>query len=150
MRRGFSLLEMVVVLGLLTVMSIVAVPITRWAILNMSASQAAASAASRLDNAMQTLRQDVWQAESIDVSIPQTLVLTCADGHKIRWQFGPGDSWQRNGSSSDQCVWTSIANKTSCTANGSVVVMTVPNDASHRSVTICFVSQAMLYRKERS
>jgi prepilin-type N-terminal cleavage/methylation domain-containing protein len=150
MRRGFSLLEMLVVLGLLMVMSTVAFPIARWTILNMAASQTNMSAASRLDNAVQRLRQDVWQAESIDVSMPQTLLLTCADGHQIRWQFGPGDSWGRNVSSSDQCVWTGIANKISCTAAGSVVVMTVPDSASRPGGTICFVSQAMLYRKERS
>jgi prepilin-type N-terminal cleavage/methylation domain-containing protein len=150
MRRGFSLLEMLVVLGLLTVMSTVAAPIIRWAILSMSASQTTMSAASRFDNAMQTLRHDVWQAESIDASTPQTLVLTCADGHQIRWQFGPADSWRRNVSSSDQCVWTGIANKISCTAAGSVVIMTVPDNASRRCGTICFVSQTMLYRKERS
>lgn len=150
MRRGFSLLEMVVVLALLVVMSIVAIPIARWTILKMAASQTTMSAASRFDNAMQRLRQDVWQAESIDASIPQTLLLTCADGHQIQWQFGPGDTWRRNVSSSDQCVWTGIANKISCTAAGAVFIMAVPDDALRQGGTICFVSQAMLYRKERS
>jgi prepilin-type N-terminal cleavage/methylation domain-containing protein len=150
MRRGFSLLEMLVTLGLLTVMSIVAIPIARWTILKMGSSQASMSAASRLDNAMQRLRQDVWQAESIDVSIPQTLVLTCADGHQIRWQFGPTDSWRRNVSPSDQYVWTGVASKISCAAAGSVVIITIPDNASQSGETICFVSQAILYRKERS
>jgi prepilin-type N-terminal cleavage/methylation domain-containing protein len=146
---GFTLLEMLVVLGLLTIVMGVAGSITRWAILNMAESQAAASAASRMDNAIEALRRDVWQVSAIATATSRALVLKDADGRTINWQFGPLDSVRRSETSSEDQIWNGVAAGISCAADGSAVVITIPDAAHFGGGKICLMSQEMLRLQEQ-
>jgi type II secretory pathway pseudopilin PulG len=88
LRRGYFLIEVMLVLGILGVFAIVA---SKLLITSMNASiyaQHRAETAERFDLAMSQLRADVWPAKNIDADGLTTTLLQ-PDGSKVIWRIEP-------------------------------------------------------------
>jgi prepilin-type N-terminal cleavage/methylation domain-containing protein len=124
--RGFTLLEMIVVLGLLTIAAAVAVPIARWSVLAVHQAETAEDAARRVDTAVDALRRDVWCAGRVISPSPGMLALTRADGHQIIWESVGDGAWRRTESSFPSQEWTGLPSGISFSMDGPTVRVTIP------------------------
>lgn len=100
-RRGFTLFEMMVVLGLLGVVSVLGVRVFRSANRMQLDAAARQSAATSFDRAISQLRSDAWAASSFDCPDEHTLRVTSNPGRTVEWQF-VGDALTRTGSAGER------------------------------------------------
>ena len=90
-RRGaFALIELFFLLMVLTVMVAVSTPLIRWAATTAGSSQTRATSVLRLDNAIDLLRADVWQATRVDVRSGHEVAITGPGEKPILWTVTPG------------------------------------------------------------
>jgi hypothetical protein len=138
------LLELLVVLALLGVVAAVTVPLARWCVLAIRDSEAAETAALRTDNAVNALRRDVWEANSVRTPSPGMLVLTRADSHVVVWESQQKSALVRTEAGREAQRWGGWIDGASFAQSGASVVVTIPDRPDHRGGTICIVSQSML------
>jgi len=100
LRRGFTLLELLITVMLMAVFGVLAMPFMSRVIRNIHGAQTQATTQAQLDNTVNVLRADVWQATEVQVISAHELLLSGADHREIRWQFGTDlHLWQTAGSS---------------------------------------------------
>ena len=147
-RRAFTILEMVVVIGLFAMVAVISVPIFRWAMLTSQQSQTQANDVSRFENALRTLREDIWDAGDIRVGDSQTLVLTVADNRQITWQLDATKSLHRKSETMDR-QWPEFPGGSSFSIQSAEVLLMVPDGPSFHGGTIPFISQRAIYTGEK-
>jgi prepilin-type N-terminal cleavage/methylation domain-containing protein len=140
--RGFTILEMMMVVGLLTIVFAIAATLTRWSLMANYESQQSAVMDARLDDMVRTIRRDIWQASAIESPNPQTVRVTDADGHQITWTFGPGDSVHRT--AEVERSWPELVGGISTGRNGGVIELTIPRTRLRNGQTISLASQIIL------
>lgn len=148
MRRratGLTILEMIVTLGVVTMAMEIAVPITRWAIIDVNRAQREASANIALDRATEVLRQDVWQAREIQIPAPGRLVLLDAAGDPIHWHVNPDGVLSRVGQPANQQTWTTELKDVSFTRDGALLVVTISGSPGRTGSTLSMISPTVLY-----
>ncbi|HEY2584792.1 MAG TPA: type II secretion system protein [Tepidisphaeraceae bacterium] len=82
--RGFTLLELIVVLGLVAFVSIIATNLFRATLRTWRESAAAQQAQGRFDQAIGQFRRDVWSATSMELPNPRTAILQTPEG-RVEW-----------------------------------------------------------------
>lgn len=146
---GFTILEMLVVVGLVAMAAEIALPILRWSIIDVHKTEIEAESAACLDRAMNALRKDVWEAREMHTAPSDHLTLTSSAGHEINWQLNAEGSLERSESSAPSQQWTTQLTGISFAQNGSVLVVTIHASPQHPGSTISMISPAMLYSGER-
>lgn len=84
-RRGFMLIEMMVVIGLLAVVGLIAAQLFHLMEKVERESLWQQIHESQLDQAVRQLRQDVWRAGAVEVPAPGEVRLAMSDGQEIDW-----------------------------------------------------------------
>ena len=139
--RGFMLLELLVVVGLLAVFAAVAVPVLRGSVSAMAATPPAV-AAGRLDAAVKMLRGDVWGATTLAAPSPHELRLTAADGRTVTWQVGPGDRLHRDGQR-----WTGLFPEAAVDVDGAAVRLSLADARGFHGGVVVLPSEALLLKE---
>lgn len=83
-RRGFTLIEIIVVLGMVAFVMIIATNLFRATLRTWRESAAAQQAQSRFDQAIGQFRRDVWSATSMEAPNPRTAILQTPEG-RVEW-----------------------------------------------------------------
>jgi len=86
-RRGFSVYEMLVVVLLFSILGGIAAPFPTRVVKSMRGARVEATTNAQFDNAIGVLRNNVWQATSMQIVSAHKLLLTQADHRQISWEF---------------------------------------------------------------
>jgi prepilin-type N-terminal cleavage/methylation domain-containing protein len=84
--RGFALIELMLVLGLLAVFAVVATRVIVISLKTMAQSGDQHDQIVRFESAMSSLRRDAWSARQISSADPQAVSITNADG-TVTWSI---------------------------------------------------------------
>ena len=155
MRRGFLLIELLFTIGLIAVFAAVAFPVARWSI--RALTDPSPTAAARLDNAVDALRHDVWQATTLAAPSPHELALAGPGGRSVTWHVGPGGVMRRmerppsapagrspNDSPARPAKWPGVFPDATVAVDGTAVRLTIPDARGYRGGVIVLPGQAAL------
>jgi prepilin-type N-terminal cleavage/methylation domain-containing protein len=132
---GFTITEMLFVLMLVGIASLLAARLFTASMRVIRTAPAVQDRFAVIDRMSASLRQDVWSADSIDVSNPHALALRSANQSTVQWSFF-SDEIVRRTSQGDQ-LWP-IAITLTVQRDGSQVVVKGPDADELR-----FTSQAL-------
>jgi prepilin-type N-terminal cleavage/methylation domain-containing protein len=104
--RGFTLLEIMLVVILLSVAMTSATWVFRSSLLMLHQSQRSAGAVGRLATAVEMMHRDVADAQTVEVR-GQELTARMGDGQLIRWYCGKG-TWKREVAGKPTRQWTGL------------------------------------------
>ena len=90
-RSGYMILEMMCVLGLLSVFALISSHLFQSTVTVWHGAAAAGDSAMRFDSAVDVMREDVFLSDSTEMPDSNSLVIHRADGGVIRWQAGGSD-----------------------------------------------------------
>jgi prepilin-type N-terminal cleavage/methylation domain-containing protein len=148
-RRGFSLLEMAVVVIVLAIATGVLSQVFELAIRSMEQTAAAADRSARMDAALGQLRRDVWQSRDVQATAAGDLLHVLTPDGAVRWQIDPDGMLTRTvepgGVGEAARSWIDTAEHWSFqSGDGSAVLV----DASRDGGRMTFMSQIRLDRSE--
>jgi hypothetical protein len=123
---AFTLPDTLVGVSLALVTLLLSVPIVRWCTLDLHHAQTQAAATVSFDQALDVLRQDVWQAHQIKVIDPGNLQLSSPSG-QLTWRLDASGILHRRESGGADRHWQSPAPAIHFGHAGSVVTCTVPD-----------------------
>jgi type II secretory pathway component PulJ len=141
---GFTLYEVLVAVMLLALFGVLMARFAVRVVRSMQGARTEATANARIDNAMNVLRNDVWQAVAIQVRPGDRLLLTRADRTQIGWQFGGDHHLRQIGPRSNQHDWGVLSSSIEFTQDGPQVYVTVSDAPHFHGGTFCMVSPMML------
>jgi type II secretory pathway component PulJ len=141
-RRGYLLIEMMVVIGLLAMVGGMAIGIARWSLTYMHSTETAGSRTAALDQAIGQLRGDVWRAGSMRRTDRQTLQVD-VDGTSVIWRLDTNGSISRTDNGPTR-RWEAGVSGASFAIDGHSAHMIVPDTDESRGGTISMMSQLML------
>lgn len=143
--RGFVLIEMLIVLGLLAIVALMAGQLFRVTgqISRESAQRQIREA--QLDQAVQQLRADVWRASAIQIPDLHSVRLRTPDGQEIEWDMTSTLSRKSFALLTDQGErqWTDLGADLNFAARGPSLVISVSRGPEVDG-EIVLVSQSML------
>jgi hypothetical protein len=90
-RKAFTIYEMLFAIALLLMIGIMMSRFGWQVIRTMGGVRSEATHTARLDNAIQAIRQDVWNAAALRTNASHELVITPQDHHEITW------TWETDG-----------------------------------------------------
>lgn len=105
-RRGFALVHILFALMLLGAFAVAATHVFRLAVLTTESSARAQERSLRIEQALHSMRRDVWQADSIDALEPMVLRVTAPDG-VVQWNSQGGGELSRT-VGTDVRKWTTL------------------------------------------
>ena len=143
--HGFMLIEMLIVLGLLAVVALMAGQLFRVTGQISRESAQRQIRESQLDQAMQQLRADVWQASQIELRDPHSIRLHTPDGQEIEWDMTATLSRKSFALLTDQSEqrWSDLGADVTFAARGPGLVITVSRGPEVDGEFV-LVSQSML------
>lgn len=84
-RHGFTLLELVIYLAILSTLSLLTTQVFRATVYNWRETAARHADQARFDSALRRLRADVWSASEMELKGPGRLVLHFPAGPEVTW-----------------------------------------------------------------
>jgi len=147
-RRGFTVLEILVVLSLMVTVALVATRLFRSTLRLTHQADASADMVARVDDAMRVLRGDVWSAGRIQTDDERTVTLTGGDGAVITWHLLPGGTLTRDaeGASSGRRAWKALTLPMTFRAEGAGLVIDIADMPEYSGGTTHLVSQLLLLK----
>jgi prepilin-type N-terminal cleavage/methylation domain-containing protein len=94
-RRGLTLIEMLVVLGLIAAFAALASALFQSAFRTAASSSQNMADAATLDSAITALRRDVWEGARVDVRDCQSVAIQRPDNSQVLWQVGDDGALSR-------------------------------------------------------
>lgn len=85
--RGFSLIELMLVIGLLAACAVVSNELFMSCLVIQRDAKQASLGLIHADGAVRMIRADVWGAESIHCDNPHRVTLRMPDGTEVRWEL---------------------------------------------------------------
>jgi len=143
-RRGFTLYEMLVALGLSTLLFGLAGELFNANFKVIGKSEVLSRQTAQIDSAMFRLRRDVWSAGQIIVPNPTSVSLVHPDGGKVSWAVAADGSVQRTDADGHTMTWP-IGIPWTFRADTSALSVNSPDAQGAKSVGL--VSQLLLARE---
>lgn len=137
-RRGFTLPELLVAIGLLAVFAVAATRLFHATIRVGHTTAQQQDAASSFDAAMTVLRNDVWTAAAIAVPDPTTAKLGT-----VTWTINETTLARDAGDGGRQRTWPAPKGST-FVADGASLVLRVPSTSGERGGDVRMVSEAAI------
>lgn len=143
-RHAFTLLELIIVLGLVAFVTIVAANLFRATLRTWRESAATQAAQARFDQATGQLRRDLWSATAIDVPGPRTAVLQTPEG-RVQWDAIDPGGLARSAAAgpADHRRWEHLGDLTFAARGPTLVVQVEPNQQEAGGEMV-LTSQSML------
>jgi prepilin-type N-terminal cleavage/methylation domain-containing protein len=142
-RRGFTLTELIVVIGLVAFAGLVSVRIFRATLHVWKESASEQAAQSRFDQAVGQLRRDLWSATSIDSPDASALEIRTPGGI-VHWKADQSAGLSRSGDRpADGRHWSGLG-KLSFEAHGPVLVLRLAPTHEEAGGQMALMSQSML------
>jgi type II secretory pathway pseudopilin PulG len=120
-RRGYLLIELMAILGIIALTALIAIDLY----LNMSQNHirliGQQEAQQRFDLAVRQLRSDVWNVSAASIDDKGLLQLTRTDGKKIQWRAGDRLNRTSDGLSPEE--WNRLGTQLSFEMHGPTVVL---------------------------
>ena len=148
--RGFSVTEMLVVIGIFAVFALVATRLMHTTIRVGHDAGYAQIAATSFDAAGRTMRRDVWSARQVAVKNDGSLTLSMSDGTSVDWSVDDGGTFTRSVKSERPQKWETKAAGATIAAAGPAVVIRLPETKTSRGGELRFTSQLMLAGRMQS
>jgi prepilin-type N-terminal cleavage/methylation domain-containing protein len=142
--RGFSLIELMIVISLLAVAFTIMIPLLSWCVTSTTAAQQQTAMGIRFDGIAAMLRADIYTATSAKIRTPKDLALTQPDGGTVHWQIGPGDQLMR---ANEKWTDLGITDKTTFFADGSAIRLVIPPRPDGSQKTLAFVTQTAAFKE---
>jgi type II secretory pathway pseudopilin PulG len=140
--RGFSIWELLIVIGLMSVLGVISQRLFVGAFRTMQAAHAAETAEMRFDHAMLRLRADCWSARQISAD-GLSATLTRTGRPAITWRFTTtGDLSRREGDST--VTWPDVSRSARFSVAAPALVVSLPDGFSAHESQIKLVSQLQL------
>jgi prepilin-type N-terminal cleavage/methylation domain-containing protein len=117
---GFTLLEIMLVVILLSVAMTSATWVFRSSLLMLHRSERSAGAVGRLTAAVEVMRRDVAGARTIEAG-GHDMTVRSVDGKLVRWQCGEG-TWRREAAGEPERRWTGLPEATMAGEKAGVMV----------------------------
>jgi hypothetical protein len=143
MRRGFTILEVIMTLGLLVMFFAASGEVFRSTVLLSSAGENLSNQSSQIDSAVWQLRKDVWNSRSISVPATNSVELSIDDKTSILWKIDSAGDLVRATPSGNPQRWPAIG--TGWTFSTDAVSISISDGSS---APIRMISQVLLSRKE--
>jgi prepilin-type N-terminal cleavage/methylation domain-containing protein len=150
MRAGFSLAELLVVLGVFSIFALAASKLTQTTIRVGHDAGYGQIAASQFDAAGRAMRQDVWSARDITLKGERAMTLTMVDGGAIDWAVDADGTFTRTQQGQPPRKWIVRAAGASLAREGPAVVVHLPGTKESRGGEIRLISQIILAEKMAS
>ena len=125
-RRAFSLLEMLIVIGLFTAFAVVASELMHRTIRVGHDAGYAQLTATTFDAAGRAMRQDVWSARDIALKNDRSLMLTLGDGTTVDWTVDDAGTFTRAAKNALPQRWQIHAAGATFASNGSTLIVRFP------------------------
>ncbi len=141
-RRGFTVLEMLIAIGLMAFLGIVSQRLFVASFRAMQTARSADTSITRFDHAMRRLRADTWSSTQISAD-GLSATLKQSDGSSIAWRFTEtGDLTRTDGAAT--LTWRDVSRLTRFSADGPSLVLHLPDGFSKRPGGIKLISQLQL------
>jgi Tfp pilus assembly protein PilX len=151
-RTGYSLTEILFVLGLLTIFAVVATRLFGSTVRIMYASADEQNTTSALDSAMRALRGDAWNASTLATPDPHSLRIAQAE-QSVEWSIDQEGNLIRSThpakASATAQRWPGLGRHLAFESAGAAVNVRVLDQRQKPSAQVSLVSQVMLAREEK-
>jgi type II secretory pathway component PulJ len=107
-RAGFMLINMLIVIALLGAFAVVADRVFRLSLLTCSKAAREQEESIRLEQAINTLRADVWGARNLEATGTSRLRITDARGRAVRWETQADGEVVRTQGDDQQQRWSEL------------------------------------------
>ena len=107
-RRGIGLLSMSMAVVLYAVFAVIALRLLGLAIHFPARAAALRDDTTRMDAAIERLREDVWNAGTVEVVKDGVTIETAGEGGSVAWRIGPNDALVRKPGAGDTQEWLSV------------------------------------------
>ncbi|HXE55743.1 MAG TPA: hypothetical protein VN541_22155 [Tepidisphaeraceae bacterium] len=122
-RRGFFLIEMLVIMGLLTVAGLLAARLYYTTGQALQRAEQRQTAQAQFDQALARLRADVWQAASVGLKDPHTLLIHEAQNQTITWSSSASLQRRTDGAHRQVDQWTQLGTTLELDVRGPQVIV---------------------------
>jgi len=143
-RRGFTLLETVTSLAILSSLAVVGTELLRTSLRVTHEAVAAQEMAARLSSAAGSLREDVWNAKAFSSNDNQSLHINPPQGSQINWSIDAGDLVREEGT--EQRRWHGIGADSLFEIDGPSIILRSRNHDNREQMRL--VSQLQLASRE--
>jgi prepilin-type N-terminal cleavage/methylation domain-containing protein len=109
--RGFTLVEVLVALSLLTIFFALAGVVFNSTISLSSGSAELCNRTSQIDSAVSEFRRDVWNSSHLTADEQKSVELEFSDGGRISWAIDPLQGVTRSDSRGDKMRWSGVGEK---------------------------------------
>jgi|GEM_PF-2508223 len=141
-RRGYSLMELLIALGLIMIVMNSAGDLYR-AVVNSGRDQGNLSnRASRIDTAVNVMRRDAWGCSRIAVTDGKSAQLSLPDGDVLTWRIDADGNLSRTNAAGAHQEWSDIGRDWTFARDG--VALTISNGDYHGITAIRMTSQMLL------
>jgi prepilin-type N-terminal cleavage/methylation domain-containing protein len=149
-RAGFSLTELLVVIGVFSIFALAASKLTQTTIRVGHDAGYGQMSASQFDAAGRTMGHEVWGASDITLKGERAMTLKMADGATIDWTVDPQGTFTRTQQGEPPRKWIARAAGASLTREGVVVVIHLSETKASRGGEVRLISQMILAQKMAS
>ena len=150
--RGWSLIEMLVVIMLLTVFMVIASKLLVTAMVATGDADKSIAALTRNDLIITRMRRDVWDAQALAADASNTLVVSPADGPTVTWKTsGDGSSLSRSytdgAAGRIENVYRDLGAVMSFAVDGHAVTVDIAQGPDRPTARLSLVSQVLHLRE---
>jgi len=145
---GFTLLELLVAIGLLAVVGLIGMHLFRSTVLVSQDAAKAASSMTRVDAALAELRADAWGAKSIEVTAPDSVTLEQSAGGAIHWHAGSAGDLVRDAAGTTT-RWTGLPGGVAFAADGAALTVELKGTSEHPGGLAAMPSQVLLAAEDK-
>jgi len=138
-RRGFTILEMLIAIGLMAFLGAVSQRLFVASFRTMQAARSADTAITRFDHAMLRLRADSWSSTEFSAN-GLSATLKQSDRPAITWRFDESGNLSRTDGDST-LTWPDISKGARFSASGPELILTVSDSFNKHSSSIKLISQ---------
>jgi type II secretory pathway component PulJ len=141
-RRGFTVLELLIMIGLMAFMGAVSQRLFVSSIRTMQAARSTDTAIVRFDHAMMRLRADVWASSEISAD-STSATLKQSDGQTITWRIDETGGLTRSEGDST-LAWQDVSRTAKFSADGPALVLHLSDGFNKSPGSIKLISQLQL------